>query len=75
MSNGEVLVQFTDSSELAIQSSPMVVQYTDTEGHTTKFRESDQLPMPVREKLETLPIVMNKLEAAQAANAGHFKSR
>lgn len=75
LSNGEVRVQFTDSTEVSIQSSPMVVRYTDSKGHTTMYKESDQLPQLVREKLETLPLVMTKLEVAQAASVARLSSR
>ncbi len=37
LSNGEVLVQFTDGSELGIQSSPMVVRYTDLQGKAFRY--------------------------------------
>ena len=35
-----------------------------------RFRESDQLPGNVRQKLEALPAVMLKLEASQASGKG-----
>ncbi|ELU12783.1 hypothetical protein CAPTEDRAFT_221177 [Capitella teleta] len=44
LSNGEVRVQYLDGSEVCIQSSPMVVRYTDMRGRQARFRESDQLP-------------------------------
>ena len=33
LSSGEVRVQFLDESVLSIQSSPMVVSFTDQQGH------------------------------------------
>ena len=35
-----------------------------------RFRESDQLPGNVRQKLEALPAVMLKLETSQASGKG-----
>ncbi|KAI0235361.1 Serine/threonine-protein kinase PLK4 [Lamellibrachia satsuma] len=70
LSNGEVQVHFTDGSELGIQAHPMLVKYTDPQGTFSRFRESDQLPGNVRQKLEALPAVMLKLEASQASGKG-----
>ena len=68
-SNGEVAVQFIDGCELSIQSSPMVVKFTNTQGASMSYKETDQLPPLVRQRLETLPSVMTKLEAAQTSQA------
>jgi len=38
-----------------------------------RFRESDQLPGNVRQKLEALPAVMLKLETCQASGKGQWK--
>lgn len=75
LSTGEVIVQFLDGSELAIQSNPMVVRYTAPGGHTDRYSESDQLPPHIREKLEALPTVMSTLEASQVAQASRLQQR
>ncbi|CAH1776949.1 unnamed protein product [Owenia fusiformis] len=61
LSNGEVLVQFNDGSQLSVQSSVMRVKYVDPSGKTFRYSESDVLPGHVKEKLEKLPHVVETL--------------
>ena len=67
-SNGEISIHYSDGCELLIEPNPMTVCFTNIRRTTTRFTSSDTLPILVRNKMEDLPVVMEKLEAAQLAN-------
>ncbi|XP_064636787.1 serine/threonine-protein kinase PLK4-like isoform X2 [Lineus longissimus] len=65
-SNGEVLVQFNDGTQLSVvtvDSSFTSITYTDSNGTASRYSNSDILPVIVKEKLGRLPNVITKLTA------------
>ena len=63
--NGQITVEYLNGSEMSIQSYPLVICFTDSEGIKMRFTTSDQLPLFVRQKMEDLPVVMERLETTK----------
>ncbi|XP_010877157.2 serine/threonine-protein kinase PLK4 [Esox lucius] len=66
LTSGEVWVQFNDGSQLVVQAGVSCIIYTSPEGRTTRYKENEKLPEPVKEKLHCLSTILGLLASPAA---------
>ncbi|XP_068136107.1 serine/threonine-protein kinase PLK4 isoform X2 [Hyperolius riggenbachi] len=58
LSNGAVLVQFNDGSQLVVQPGVSTIIYTEPNGQVTRHGENDRLPDYIKSKLQCLSSIL-----------------
>ncbi|XP_061599028.1 serine/threonine-protein kinase PLK4 [Cololabis saira] len=61
LTSGEVWVQFNDGSQLVVQAGVSCITYTSPEGRITRYKENEELPEHVKEKLHCLSTILGLL--------------
>ncbi|XP_071087123.1 serine/threonine-protein kinase PLK4-like isoform X1 [Haliotis cracherodii] len=75
-SNGEIVVNFNDGTQLGMKSNATTVTFIDQQGKTLRFYQNDHLPDYVKSRLEKVPLVLEHMrKSAQMSVISAAQSR
>jgi polo-like kinase 4 len=60
LSNGEVQVRYGDGSQLSMDGKHQI-KYQYSDGNTVMYTDNDNIPRPIREKLQHMPKILKQL--------------
>lgn len=58
--NGEVQVKYGDGSQLSMDGKHQI-KYQYSDGNTVTYNDNDNIPRPIREKLQQMPKILKQL--------------